>query len=34
MTAGDVASYDAKHRPPVCRRYRTYRICGMGPVPG
>ncbi len=31
MTAGDLASYDAKARPPVCTRYRTYRICGMGP---
>ncbi len=32
MTAGDVASYDAKPRPPVCGTYRGYRICGMGPV--
>jgi gamma-glutamyltranspeptidase/glutathione hydrolase len=31
MTAGDVASYDAKPRPPVCGMYRTYRVCGMGP---
>jgi gamma-glutamyltranspeptidase/glutathione hydrolase len=31
MTAGDLASYDAKPRPPVCVRYRIYRICGMGP---
>jgi gamma-glutamyltranspeptidase/glutathione hydrolase len=31
MTAGDLASYDAKPRPPVCVRYRVYRICGMGP---
>ena len=31
MTAGDVASYDAKPRPPVCGTYRGYRICGMGP---
>ncbi|HEY4071003.1 MAG TPA: gamma-glutamyltransferase [Sphingomicrobium sp.] len=31
MTAGDVASYDAKSRPPVCGTYRGYRICGMGP---
>ncbi|MDP1028487.1 gamma-glutamyltransferase family protein [Sphingomonas sp. KR1UV-12] len=31
MTAGDLASYDAKPRPPVCTRYRIYRICGMGP---
>ena len=31
MTAGDLASYDAKPRPPVCGTYRAYRICGMGP---
>jgi gamma-glutamyltranspeptidase/glutathione hydrolase len=31
MTAGDVASYDAKPRPPLCGTYRAYRICGMGP---
>jgi gamma-glutamyltranspeptidase/glutathione hydrolase len=32
MTAGDIASYDAKPRPPVCGTYRGYRVCGMGPV--
>jgi gamma-glutamyltranspeptidase/glutathione hydrolase len=32
MTAGDVASYDAKPRPPVCGSYRGHRVCGMGPV--
>jgi gamma-glutamyltranspeptidase/glutathione hydrolase len=31
MTAGDLASYDAKPRTPVCGTYRVYRICGMGP---
>jgi gamma-glutamyltranspeptidase / glutathione hydrolase len=31
MTAGDVAAYDAKARPPVCGTYRAHRICGMGP---
>ena len=31
MTTGDLASYRAKPRPPVCVRYRVYRICGMGP---
>jgi len=31
MTTGDIASYDAKARPPVCGTYRGYRICGMGP---
>jgi gamma-glutamyltranspeptidase/glutathione hydrolase len=31
MTTGDIASYDAKERPPVCGLYRRYRICGMGP---
>ncbi|MGH7126046.1 MAG: gamma-glutamyltransferase [Stellaceae bacterium] len=27
----DLAAYQAKQRPPVCGRYRRYRICGMGP---
>jgi gamma-glutamyltranspeptidase/glutathione hydrolase len=31
MTAGDLAAYDAKPRPPVCGTYRRHRICGMGP---
>ncbi|MES3099378.1 gamma-glutamyltransferase [Sphingomonas faeni] len=31
MTLGDLASYDAKSRPPVCIKYRVYRVCGMGP---
>jgi len=31
MTIGDIASYDAKTRAPVCGTYRGYRICGMGP---
>ena len=31
MTTGDIASYEAKPRPPVCGTYRGYRICGMGP---
>jgi gamma-glutamyltranspeptidase / glutathione hydrolase len=31
MTAGDIASYDAKPRAPVCGTYRVYRVCGMGP---
>ena len=31
MTVGDIASYDAKERPPICGIYREYRICGMGP---
>lgn len=31
MTAGDIAAYDVKERPPVCGEYRGYRICGMGP---
>jgi gamma-glutamyltranspeptidase / glutathione hydrolase len=31
MTTGDLASYDAHERPPVCGTYRAYRICGMGP---
>ncbi|WP_294393564.1 gamma-glutamyltransferase [uncultured Sphingomonas sp.] len=31
MTTGDLASYSAKERAPVCGTYRTYRICSMGP---
>ena len=31
MTLGDITSYDAKPRPPVCGAYRAYRICGMAP---
>ncbi len=31
MTAGDLASYDAKARPTICTTYRGYRVCGMGP---
>jgi gamma-glutamyltranspeptidase/glutathione hydrolase len=31
MTEGDLATYDAKERPPVCGMYRQWRICGMGP---
>jgi gamma-glutamyltranspeptidase/glutathione hydrolase len=31
MTPGDLASYDARRRPPACGKYRRHRICGMGP---
>jgi gamma-glutamyltranspeptidase/glutathione hydrolase len=31
MTLADLAAYEAKARPPVCGRYRAYKICGMGP---
>ena len=31
MTMGDLATYDAKERPPLCGEYRGYRVCGMGP---
>jgi gamma-glutamyltranspeptidase/glutathione hydrolase len=31
MTLGDLATYQAKERPPVCGTYRGYRLCGMGP---
>jgi gamma-glutamyltranspeptidase/glutathione hydrolase len=31
MTAGDLSTYDAKARAPVCGTYRSYRLCGMGP---
>jgi len=31
MSVGDISTYDAKAQPPVCGKYRGYRICGMGP---
>jgi len=31
MTIEDIASYQAKERPPVCAPYRQYKVCGMGP---
>ena len=31
MVEADVTSYGAKRRDPVCGRYRTYKVCGMGP---
>ncbi|HUQ13833.1 MAG TPA: gamma-glutamyltransferase [Novosphingobium sp.] len=31
MAPGDLATYQAKWREPVCGVYRGYRICGMGP---
>ena len=31
MSLADLGTYQAKERPPVCGRYRRYRICGMGP---
>ncbi|MBB4631276.1 gamma-glutamyltransferase [Sphingosinicella soli] len=31
MSAGDLASYKAVWRDPVCGTYRTWRVCGMAP---
>lgn len=31
ITQDDFAAYRAKQRLPVCARYRTYKVCGMGP---
>jgi gamma-glutamyltranspeptidase/glutathione hydrolase len=31
MTTADLAAFKAVPRPPVCGRYRQYRICSMGP---
>jgi gamma-glutamyltranspeptidase/glutathione hydrolase len=31
LAESDLATYEAKERPPVCGEYRRYRICGMGP---
>lgn len=31
ITLADLAAYTVDARAPVCVRYRTYRVCGMGP---
>ena len=31
MVTADIDAYTAKLRDPVCGRYRSYKICGMGP---
>ncbi len=31
LSLADLAAYRAKERPPICGRYRSYTICGMGP---
>jgi gamma-glutamyltranspeptidase/glutathione hydrolase len=31
LTAADLAAYRPLERAPVCARYRSYRVCGMGP---
>lgn len=31
MVTGDIETYAARERTPVCGAYRSYRICGMGP---
>ncbi|MCK0129708.1 gamma-glutamyltransferase [Erythrobacter sp. F6033] len=31
LTASDIIGYEAKQREAVCARYRTYKVCGMGP---
>lgn len=31
MTLADLASYQAKERPPVCGTYRVWHLCSMGP---
>ena len=31
MVLGDLATYRAQERPPLCGEYRRHRICGMGP---
>ncbi len=31
MTLGDLASYSAKDRAPLCGTYRAYRVCSMAP---
>jgi len=31
MTTGDLVTYKAKNRPPICGPYRSWLICGSGP---
>jgi gamma-glutamyltranspeptidase/glutathione hydrolase len=31
MTPGDLATYEAKERAPLCTAYRGWKLCGMGP---
>ena len=31
LSAEDLAAYTAKEREPVCRPYRSWRVCGFGP---
>ena len=31
MIEGDLNTYQAMERPPVCVSYRGYKVCGMGP---
>ena len=31
MVVGDIEFYSVRPRDPVCARYRSYRVCGMGP---
>jgi gamma-glutamyltranspeptidase/glutathione hydrolase len=31
MNVADLATYQAKPRPPVCASYRAYKVCSMGP---
>ena len=31
MSLADLAGYEAKPRQPVCREYRRWKVCGMGP---
>jgi gamma-glutamyltranspeptidase/glutathione hydrolase len=31
LTLADLAAYQAKERPPVCSKYRRFKVCGMGP---
>lgn len=31
LSIGDISAYTVKERPPVCKEYRGFEICGMGP---
>ena len=34
VTEADLATYQAKERPPLCGPYRQYKVCSMGPSSG
>ena len=31
LTVKDMVAYEAIERPPICAKYKSYKVCGMGP---